>query len=98
MYDDFFLFLIKSLKSFLTNLSIFPNPNNGEFTVKLNSSTGNSINISVYDIRGRRIFDNIYDSSSNFNEVINLANVQSGLYILKITDGNKIGTKKIIIN
>ncbi|MBE9489500.1 MAG: T9SS type A sorting domain-containing protein [Bacteroidetes bacterium] len=80
------------------SFSVFPNPNNGEFTVKLNSNSGNDIRISVYDIRGRQVFDNSYNNAANFNEVINLGSVQSGLYILKITDGNKTGTKKIIIN
>ena len=80
------------------SFSVFPNPNHGEFTVKLNSNSGNNINISVYDIRGRRVFDNVYDNSSNFNEVVNLNNVQSGIYILKVSDGERSGTKKIIIN
>lgn len=81
----------------LTHLSIFPNPNNGEFTVKLNSNSGNDIKINVYDIRGRRVFDNIYNNNSNFNKVINLGNVQSGLYLINVSDGLKTQTKKIII-
>ena len=83
--------------NFEDSFSIYPNPNNGEFTVKLNSNSGNNINMSVYDIRGRLVFNNFYNNTSNFNEVINLGSVQSSLYILKITDGNKSGTKKIII-
>ena len=82
----------------LDSFSVFPNPNSGEFTVKLNTKSNNNINISVYDIRGRQIFDNIYTNNSNFNEVINLNNVQSGLYILKVSDGDRSGTKKIIVN
>ena len=82
----------------LDSFSVYPNPNNGEFNVKLNSSSGNKINISVYDIRGRRVFDNIYNNSSNFNKVVNLNNGQSGIYILKVDDGERSGTKKIIVN
>jgi len=81
----------------LNNFLVYPNPNNGEFTVKLNSNSGNDIKMNVYDIRGRRVFDNVYNNNSNFNKVINLGHIQSGLYILEITDGNKTGTKKIII-
>ncbi|MCH7525281.1 MAG: T9SS type A sorting domain-containing protein, partial [Bacteroidetes bacterium] len=83
----------------LDSFIIFPNPNNGEFTIKLNSNSSDNIKISVYDIRGRKVFGNLYkNGSSNFNEVINLNNVQSGLYLIIISDGLKTETKKIIVN
>lgn len=82
----------------LDSFSVYPNPNQGEFTVKLNSNSGNKVNISVYDIRGRRVFDHLYLNSSNFKEVVNLNNVQSGMYVLKVSDGEKSSSKKIIIN
>ncbi|RMZ49676.1 T9SS C-terminal target domain-containing protein [Flavobacteriaceae bacterium PRS1] len=77
---------------------MFPNTNNGEFIVKLNSNSGNNIKINVYDIRGRRVFDNNYNSASKFNEIINLGNVQSGIYLLNVSDGISSTTKKIIVN
>ncbi len=82
----------------LINFSFYPNPNNGEFTVKLNSNSGNAITINVFDIRGRRVFDKIYNNTSNFNEVIKLGNVQSGIYLLNVNDGIRSTTKKIIVN
>ncbi|MCF6295914.1 MAG: M12 family metallo-peptidase [Flavobacteriaceae bacterium] len=79
------------------NFIIYPNPNNGEFTIKLNSNSSDTIKINVYDIRGRRVFDNLYKNNSNFNEVINLGNVQSGIYLLNVSDGIRSTTKKIVI-
>ena len=81
----------------LSDFAIFPNPNTGEFSVKLNSNSGNAINIDVFDIRGRRIFNNSYTNSANFNQTINLNDAKSGMYLVTISDGaNKI-TKKIIV-
>lgn len=77
--------------------SIFPNPNPGVFTIKLNSSSNNNINIDVYDIRGRAIFQKFYNNTSNFNQLINLNNVQSGMYLVKVSDGERETIKKIII-
>ena len=77
--------------------SIFPNPNNGEFTVKLNSNSGDDIRINVYDIRGRKVFNNRYANNGNFNQVIRLDDVQSGMYLINVTDGLRTETKKIII-
>lgn len=81
----------------LNSFAIFPNPNNGEFNVAFNSTSNSKINITVYDIRGRKVFNNTYASSASFNKTINLGNVQSGMYILNITEGNKKVIKKIIV-
>jgi len=75
---------------------IYPNPNNGEFTVKLNSSS-NTINVTVYDIRGRQIYENTFDNASSFNQTINIGSVQSGMYLVKVRDGIKEAFKKIIV-
>lgn len=78
--------------------AIFPNPNNGEFTVKLRSASGEDIKIEVYDIRGRKVNENRFDNTGNFREVIRLDNAQAGLYLIKISDGLKTVTKKILVN
>lgn len=79
------------------NLKVYPNPNRGEFTVKLDNAQSKQLNVEVFDIRGRQIFKNNYEVFGNFNETINLKNAQSGLYILNVSDGNRYTTKKIII-
>lgn len=82
----------------LGGFSIYPNPNNGSFNVKLNSASNNDIKISVFDIRGREVFNNIYKASTVFNETIRLDKVQSGIYMLQVSDGLNKQTKKVIIN
>ncbi len=81
----------------LSNFMIYPNPNNGNFTIKFNSLSANNIDVNVYDIRGRRILENTYSNSGNFNETINLGNVQSGMYLVTVNDGVNKTTKKIIV-
>lgn len=80
----------------ITDLSIYPNPNRGEFSVKFNSSSDNA-NIEVNDLRGRSIFSKTFMNSTNFNETISLKNVQSGIYLVNVSDGARRSTKKIII-
>ncbi|WP_034042153.1 reprolysin-like metallopeptidase [Wocania ichthyoenteri] len=79
------------------NFTVFPNPNKGEFTIKLNSSLSSNINVGVYDLRGRAIYKNKYKDAGDFNEKINLNHVQSGMYILTVKDDKRKSTKKIII-
>ena len=80
------------------NLNIFPNPNNGEFTVNFNSNSGKDIAIEVYDIRGRSVMAKSYNNIGIFNETITLGNVQSGMYLLNIKDGDRKVTRKIIVD
>ena len=82
----------------LDNLRIFPNPNNGSFTVGFNTRSGKNISVQVYDIRGRMIYKNNYTTNIRFEEVISLTNTQSGIYILQISDGPQKITKKIVVN
>ncbi|QRM88965.1 T9SS type A sorting domain-containing protein [Lacinutrix sp. WUR7] len=77
--------------------SLFPNPNKGVFTINLNSSSNKDIHVEVYDIRGRSVFNNSYVNTTDFNQEINLSNVQSGMYLVKVSDGEKETIKKILI-
>ena len=76
---------------------VYPNPNNGTFTITLNGSVERKIDISVYDLRGRIIYKKSYPNVGDFNTDIKLNHVQSGMYILNVSDGVKQSTKKIII-
>jgi len=70
---------------------LFPNPNNGSFTINSNLTLGKS-NISIYNTLGQSI-DFEY---SNSKLVINT--IQTGIYYLKVEmDGKYIFTKKIVV-
>ena len=79
------------------NLIVYPNPNNGDFSVKLNGSLNRNITVVIYSISGQRITTKIYDPTGDFTQPINLNYLQSGMYILNISDGVKTVKKKIII-
>ena len=89
--------LLGTQSNYFDNFSLFPNPNDGNFTVKFNSNSGNDINIAVYDIRGRSIFNNLYHNNGLFEQTLQLDKVQSGIYLVNIQDGDKKITKKIVI-
>lgn len=82
----------------LADFKIYPNPNNGTFNVQFNSESGNEIKIGVYDIRGRQIFNKSYQNTGLFSENLQLNNVDSGVYLVNVIDGDKKEVKKIIIN
>lgn len=63
--EDYSLNVINNLsvnENELENLSIYPNPSNGEFNIGFNPKSGEDIKVEVYDIRGRAIFTNVYNN------------------------------------
>lgn len=81
-----------------SGITLFPNPNDGRFTVAFKPESNLGIQIVISDIRGRVVFNKTYAAIEDFNEEIQLNNALSGLYILSITDGVLFTKKKIIIN
>lgn len=78
------------------SFSVYPNPNNGTFNVKFNSSTDN-MSINVYDIRGRSVYNETLVNASSLNHKIDLGSAQSGIYLLEVSNGKSKQTKKIIV-
>lgn len=79
------------------NFVLYPNPNDGSFNIKFNSNSSNDINIAVFDMRGREIFKKAYQNTGLFEQNLQLNNVQAGIYLVNIKDGDKKIVKKIIV-
>jgi subtilisin-like proprotein convertase family protein len=76
---------------------LYPNPSKGNFNIQFNSKSTTPISVAVYDLLGRKLFDEKYPNNSNFNENIHLKNITPGVYILTVIDGERKEEKKIII-
>ncbi|MFD2892064.1 reprolysin-like metallopeptidase [Flavobacterium chuncheonense] len=80
----------------ISDLNLYPNPNNGNFTLEFNAESSNVV-VNVHDVRGRQIMSKSFNSNGIFNENIQLDNVESGVYLVTILDGSRQSVKKIII-
>ncbi len=78
-------------------LQIQPNPNNGNFFLTLNTSKSIEIVVSIIDSKGNEVYRNSLSSSQLQQYPINLGNLSSGIYLLKVE--SKIGnaSAKIIL-
>jgi hypothetical protein len=76
-----------------SNISIYPNPNNGVFTVSLASNTLNAA-CAVYNNLGQVL---LVQKLEDLNSQMNLNKLENGIYYLIITvDGNKKYESKVI--
>jgi hypothetical protein len=76
----------------ITTIEMYPNPvKNGYVTISIQNSS--SFNVEIYTILGQRVLNQVAEASTQ----LNVSNLKSGLYLVKITEGNQSTTKKLII-
>ncbi|REE27933.1 putative secreted protein (Por secretion system target) [Winogradskyella pacifica] len=74
----------------LVDVSIYPNPVEAELTIKTSANVINKI-ATVFDINGKRILSQKLDSNT-----INVSNLTSGIYFLRLESEGKIIKRKFI--
>ncbi|GGD18601.1 metalloprotease Fpp1 [Flavobacterium orientale] len=79
------------------DFNLYPNPSNGTFTLQMDNTNGEPVDVSVYDMRGRILFDATYNTVGAMDETIQLQNVQTGVYLVSVKSGNAKEVKRIII-
>ncbi|WP_455169340.1 T9SS type A sorting domain-containing protein [Aegicerativicinus sediminis] len=79
----------------LWSTRIYPNPNNGEFNIRLGSDVVDNLNLTMYSITGQTILKK--DLVFGDNE-FNLRGTQPGMYLLSLTDGVSKKTFKLVIH
>lgn len=75
---------------------VYPNPSNGAVNIRIQQYAGN-LEIDVYDINGRKVFSKVDNSFSNESQ-INIQNLQSGVYIVKLKGDSINYSTKLIKN
>lgn len=73
-------------------LNIYPNPNNGSFTIKSNSNSG--MKIEVYNLLGSKVLST---NTIENNTVINLGDNAKGIYLVKVTINGVTTTTKVTV-
>src|SRR6185295_18637186 len=75
-------------------LSIFPNPAKDELIINWKSLTGKEATLKVFDVFAREIYSTRITTPSL---KLQTSDWSSGIYLLKIADGQRQFTRKIII-
>jgi PKD repeat protein len=84
----------------LRYLSVYPNPNNGEMKIELDSKRSENTEINLLDLMGKKV-STLYIGKTkkglNTFEVSNKGNIASGVYYLQVTIGGISNYEKVSI-
>lgn len=82
------------------NISIFPNPSNGQFNLRLEDLEAEQLTISIMDATGRILNTETINTFGQtvFQHQFDLTNqVTTGLYFVRIASENSVVTKKVFV-
>lgn len=79
------------------NLTVYPNPGNGIFSVKLHSQDFETVNVTVVDPSGKSVYRDEYVNIPGVSYTLYLENLSSGIYFLTIDTPGANYNRNLII-
>ena len=80
-------------------IKFHPNPTNGKFTLRFEVPEKGDTEVLIYDINGKNVYsEKLSNFEGSYKNEIDISGQSKGTYFLKITQGNKMSTRKIILD
>ena len=97
IYVDFKSGLLNAAKN-NTQLSVYPNPSNGQFSLSLKEALVGEVTINLYNILGEVVYTNITKNGIQSGHQINALGLSKGVYMLQLQNQGKVFTQKLTVN
>lgn len=83
---------------FSNDITLMPNPTTGNVTINVTGIEKN-LSIRVYNILGSEVYNfNTSDVATTMNKSIDLSNLNSGTYLVKVQTGSKVAVKRVTVS
>lgn len=82
----------------LTEFAIYPNPADDRVNVSFLNDNGNGdVQITIYNVLGQQAIAQTFRGGQNFKQSLDISQLQSGIYLIKVDNGSATSTKKLIV-
>jgi serine protease AprX len=75
-----------------SQINIYPNPIKDSFSIAVDDASLHNLSIQIFNILGEKVLEN----SRIISNTVNISNLETGFYVLKIQQGNQQKTVKLI--
>ncbi len=82
----------------IENVTVYPNPSNGVFTVEFNQAVAGKISVRITDIQGKLITgEELSNFAGAYKNNFDLGSLDKGMYLLEVTGNNTHFVSKVIL-
>ncbi len=91
-FDQFSVEVTAGLKdNNISGFSMYPNPLKGN-TLNFSSNANAAKSVQIFDVLGKEVV-----RANTMNNAVNVANLNAGVYIVKVTEEGKTATRKLVV-
>ncbi|MFT4603202.1 MAG: hypothetical protein ACI857_003390, partial [Arenicella sp.] len=81
----------------MSGVEVYPNPATEDLIIELSDTWSKNVTIELLDARGRIIYKDDYNNTSKIQLNLIDLNVHDGVYFLRLSDDEKVGSQKIMV-
>jgi hypothetical protein len=96
--DSVYVLLNTGINSFNNiNVSIYPNPNNGMFTLSAIFNTNVDFDVNIVDLNGKVVYSKHFEGVKYLNETIDIDSYAKGVYYVRIKNEKFVKQEKVVV-
>ena len=84
----------------LVDVVLYPNPNEGQFSIDMNAYdlSAQNVNVDVFNVLGQVVYSNVFTmTDGKLNTLVQLRNAEDGLYTVRIKRGDFETYTKVVV-
>ena len=89
--------VLNDLDDVNSQISIYPNPNKGEFNIIVKTADKTDLIIELMNVHGQLIYRKDVKNIVSFKDAIDVSEFAKGIYYLKVNTGSQLKVEKVVI-
>ncbi|MFK7968889.1 MAG: PDZ domain-containing protein [Bacteroidia bacterium] len=82
----------------MPDFTVFPNPSNGEFTLRFTPTEGSPVRIKIFDTQGRVLYqEQLTDFRGMYEKELDISDNPAGMYFLQVTQNGQGMAKQLTV-
>lgn len=91
------LISVKEVNPAVTAFNLFPNPNDGRFTLQFTNAIGDDYVVEVKNLLGQIVYSESMKINGNSNQNLDLTSLGKGLYLITVRNGSSESASRVVI-